>query len=48
MGFKIMSVVKFVSVALLSAAVLGGFYLMAILGPGRAASDTYEYVDPNV
>lgn len=48
MGFKIMSVVKFVSVALLSAAVLGGFYLMAILGPGRAAPDTYEYVDPNV
>lgn len=48
MGFKIMSVVKFVSVALLSAAVLGGFYLMAILGPGRAAPDTYEYVDPNI
>ena len=48
MDFKIMSVVKFVSVALLSAAVLGGFYLMAILGPGRAAPDTYEYVDPNV
>lgn len=48
MVFKIMSVVKFVSVALVSAAVLGGFYLMAVLGPGRAAPDSFEYVDPNV
>ena len=43
-----MSVVKFVSVALVSAAILGGFYLMAVLGPGRAAPDSFEYVDPNV
>lgn len=45
---KIMSVVKFVSVALVSAAVLGGFYLMAVLGPGRVAPDSFEYVDPNI
>ena len=43
-----MSVLKYIWFLLLAALVLGGFYLMALLGPSAAVDYTESYIDPTL
>ena len=43
-----MSVLKYIWFLLLAALVLGGFYLMALLGPSSAVDYTESYIDPTL
>ena len=43
-----MSVIKFISFTLLALLVLGAFYLMALMGPGRVEEVVENYVDPTI
>lgn len=41
-----MSVFKVISITLLIALVLGGFYVVTLFGPGRVQEQNFSYVDP--
>lgn len=43
-----MSVLKYIWFLLLAALVLGGFYIMALLGPSAAVDYTESYIDPTL